>query len=271
MQSYGRTAFKFLVISLALIVLFGPLCAWLASDSPSRLWTDKNFLPAPSGEDAGFSQSVYVAIGDSITAGADSTRGYAPMDYPYPKLVQAALGLKNSINYGANGTYLTDYKGDGSAIVSRYTQMENCADIVSVLGGINDFCEGDGKTTSVPLGSSGDGGVKTIYGALNTLAAGLKAKYPRAFIFFMTPLPVTPPHYPPVVTYGLDELAGAVKEVAAVHNLPVLDLYADCPYQNEMFLPYSDGIHPSQEFVASVLAPLITDFIRRNYAPPAQK
>ncbi len=38
--------------------------------------------------DADFSELTYVAIGDSITAGADSTRGYAPMDYPYPELVK---------------------------------------------------------------------------------------------------------------------------------------------------------------------------------------
>lgn len=220
--------------------------------------------------DVDFSELTYVAIGDSITAGADSTRGYAPMDYPYPELVKERLGLKKCINYGANGTYLTDFKGDGSAIVTRYKQMADNADIVSVLGGINDFCEGDGKQTSIALGTIDDTDIKTIYGALNVLAKGLKEKYPNSFIFFMTPMKVTAPHYPPTVTYDLPVLVQAIKDVGNKYDLPVLDLYNDCPYQNEMVQPYSDGIHPTQNFVRKELAPLIADFIRENYVPQGQ-
>ncbi len=212
-----------------------------------------------------FSQMTYVALGDSITYGADNSLGYLPMEFPYCELVKEELGLKKVINYGANGTYLTDYKEDGSAMVIRYKEMEDQADIVSVLGGINDFCEGDGKQTSVSLGTIEDRNPKSIYGALNLLAEGLKEKYPQAFIFFMTPMTVTPPHYPPVISYSLERLVQAMIEVAEKQNLPVLDLYRDCPFEEEMSKENSDGIHPSQEFVKNELAPLISEFIRKNY------
>ena len=218
--------------------------------------------------DIDFSELTYVAIGDSITAGTDPTKELnEPMDYPYPELVKEQLGLKKCINYGANGTYLTNFKGDGSAISVRYKQMVDNADIVSVLGGINDFFEGDGKQTSIELGNIDETDIDTIYGALNVLAKGLKEKYPHSFIFFMTPMEVTQSHYPPTVSYALPTLVQAIKDVAQKYALPVLDLYSEYPNQYQMVQYFSDGIHPTQNFVSEYLAPLIADFIKENYVP----
>jgi lysophospholipase L1-like esterase len=65
--------------------------------------------------------------------------------------------------------------------------------------------------------------------------------------------------------YSLSDVAKAVKKVAALYDIPVLDMYSLGNYALEMNQDDSDGVHPSQEFIAEYTAPQIAEFLRRNY------
>ncbi len=218
----------------------------------------KPYTP-PQEEEIDFSALTYAALGDSITFGADYGRGYEAMDAPYCTEVGTLLGLKSVTNYGISGTCLSDIRGQWGVMSRRYVDMADGFDIVSVLGGVNDC------GSNAPLGDINSTGHDTIYGSLNILAKGLKEKYPNAFIFFMTPLPARAEWFAGNLYYALPDVATAIKTVCAKYEIPVLDLYSKCPYEDEMYESFSDGLHPSQEFHKNVLAPLIAEFIRENY------
>ena len=140
--------------------------------------------------------------------------------------------------------------------------MRDDADIVSVMGGTNDF----GRFTT--LGTINDTQTSTFYGALNTLAKGLKEKYPNAFIFFMTPLKL--------ISYrgnlrdegaDFDKYRQAIKDVCAKYDIPVLDtaVLADASQEFGADDYQGDGYHPSQVFHRNVLSPVIFNFIKNNY------
>ena len=207
--------------------------------------------------DVDFSQLTYVALGDSITYGYDVSRGDgSQVQYPYPDLVQCLLGLRQSINCGISGSTVATGANSFYPMSQRYAEMPD-GDIISVLGGVNDFWR------NVPLGTMEDSDTSTFYGALNALAKGLKAKYPNAFIFFMTP-------YKYVMQVNgngntLEQFANAVKQVCVANNLPCLDMYNYGNFEKEMYSEQSDGVHPSQSFFRNYTAPQIAQFLRLYY------
>lgn len=207
-----------------------------------------------------FSNLTYLALGDSITYGYDSARNGLAMDNPYCKVVEKLLVLKNSINEGISGS--TVAAGFLRAeMCERYKTMPDNADIVSVMGGVNDYAVG------VPLGKADDTDTTTFYGALNALASGLKAKYPNAFIFFMTPLKFRDCENAVGLSGAmLKDYRKAVKDVCAKYDIPVLDTNELADYSKEYNTPgyTGDGLHPSQEFMLKTLGPLIAQFIRDN-------
>ncbi len=204
-----------------------------------------------------YSQLTYVALGDSITYGKDGITG-EKMNSPYPELVAEKLNLKSIKNYGIKGSTLAVNDNGYEPMSIRYNEMEN-ADIVSVLGGVNDFFR------SVPLGTLGDTKNTTVYGALNVLASGLKKKYTNSFIFFMTPFQVVN-RTTNSVGYSVQDVAIAIKEVCSAYKIPVLDLYSYGNFEFEAKTnSLSDKVHPSQEFFEKYTAPQIAQFIKDNY------
>ncbi len=204
----------------------------------------------------------YVALGDSITFALDGTRDCEQILKPYCELVKDELGLQSATNYGINGSTIASYNRLGDAYMpmcERYALMED-ADIVSVMGGTNDF----GRLCM--LGHPEDTDTNTFFGALNILCKGLKDKYPNAFIFFMTPLKLQ--------LFGdsaaeskLNDFCNAVKLTCASFDIPVLDTAKEANFAIEYDSPgyYGDGLHPSAQFHREVLAPLIVRFIRDRY------
>lgn len=197
-------------------------------------------------------------MGDSITYGND---GFSPKNekvgFPYPVLVEQELNLRLSYNYGLGGSTVAEGENSFFAMSTRYVYMQK-GDVVSVLGGVNDF----GR--NIPLGKISDTSKETFYGALNALAEGLKNSYPDALIFFITPYKCS--GIPSVNKNGntLKEFAEAVKQICELHNLPCLDFYETGGFENEMNKPESDRIHPSQSFYKNNTAPQIAEFIREN-------
>ena len=198
-----------------------------------------------------FSELTYVAMGDSITHGTY-------LETPYPYLVGDILGIEKVYNYGINSSTISKCN-DGrdslhNPMVLRYMNMNNNADIISVMAGINDWIHFH------DFGTIDSEENTTLYGALKIMCQGLKEKYSNSFIFFMTP-------YDSSVEKEREEtpkLVGEIiKEVCAIYDIPVLDLYA----RND-FIPSkhsSDGLHPNQEFMNTYTAPTIAQFIKDNY------
>ena len=216
----------------------------------------KNETVSPDNID--FSQLTYVALGDSITYGVDGfSKVGNRVKYPYPELVEIELLLQQSVNCGISGSTIASGLNSYYPMAERYVDMPD-GDIVSVLGGVNDFWR------NIPLGTISDTNTDTFYGALNTLAKGLKSKYPNAFIFFMTPY-----KYAGLAVNGngntLKQFADAVKEVCVANDLPFLDMYNYGNFEMEMNTEQSDGVHPSQSFFKNHTAPQIAQFIRLYY------
>ena len=211
-----------------------------------------------------FSNEIYYAFGDSITYGADYSLQYAQMAYPYPDLVSSTLGLKSFTNYAVSGSTIATDVGGLPNIYNQLLYADTDADIVSVMGGVNDYNRG------VELGTISDTTTNTFYGSLKSICEVLLSKYPDAFVFIMTPYKEHCYHEsactnPNAAGYNLEDYANAVKEVAEIYDIPVLDMYNQGKYELEMYNPSSDGIHPSQEFIKRYTAPQIAEFIRQNY------
>ncbi len=203
-----------------------------------------------------FSEMRYAALGDSITFGCSSAHPTQYENGGYPQLVADILGLKEVENCGTPGAQV-------SYMIAAGGSMRRGADIVSFMGGVNDC------NNNVPLGHISDNTTDTFYGRLNLLTEKLLARFPDAFIFYMTPFPSgrTNHNTPNAEGCTLEDYAAAVRAVAARNGIPVLDLYFESGFESELKDPASDGIHPSAEFFEQYTAPQIAEFIRQNYKP----
>ncbi|HEY5555858.1 SGNH/GDSL hydrolase family protein [Acetobacterium sp.] len=180
---------------------------------------------------------VLAGIGDSMTYGND-----------YLINLTALLNLDSAINYGENGTTIASnlacYGGASRAMCLRYGEMTNTTDLVTVLGGTNDY----GFNT--PLGTLGDVVNTTFYGALKILIEGLYTKYPTQRIFFFTPLQRDWEEDDFVwggvndIGLTLKQYVDVIKEMCAVYSIPALDLYSTSGITGANLSSYtSDGLH----------------------------
>ena len=217
-----------------------------------------NFNNTPL-KDIGFSHLKMNCLGDSITYGYDGARGGAQLPNPYPKLLQNELGLKQVRNYGISGSTLTSVHPDRDPMCIRYAYMNNDADIISVMGGFNDYW------LNIELGTIEDENTTTIYGALNTLAKGLKNKYPNAYIFFMTPYIWGLDSGTNDIGYSLLYIANAIKQVCYINNIDGLDMYTLGQFELDFVNYNCDKLHPTQWFLDNYTAPQIAQFIIDNY------
>jgi len=206
-----------------------------------------------------FSMLTYVAFGDSITYGIDGNYRTGDANYrmtnPYPKLVGQTLGIGTVNNLGISGASFCPHTQRAN-MTQRILGFTGEADIISLLLGVNDF------TSKHTLGDTTSRDNKTIYGSLYLISEYLTTRYPDAFIFYMTPFQYKNPDNG---TYTLEDVATAVKTVAAEYGIPVLDLYTYGMYENEMNVSPNDGVHPTQMHHINYTAPLICDFIRKHY------
>ena len=206
---------------------------------------------------------VINVLGDSITAGS----GTSAPEHIYHAVLGRAVGAATVRNYGIGGTRIARQRADapgtdyGPAFVDRYAEMADDADMVLVFGGTNDYGHG-----TAPFGTMDDRTPDTFCGACHRLFAGLIEEYPTAQIVVMTPLQREGGSIPCENT-GLPLLAyvDAMKEIAGLYALPVLDLYReagvcpDIPCHKALFCP--DGLHPNDAGAAR-LAKRLEGFLR---------
>lgn len=201
-------------------------------------------------------------LGDSITAGGNAS---CP-EKVFHCVLKQNEELAEARDYGIPGTRIAmQDENDGGAYVSRYSQMDDDADIIIVFGGTNDFGHG-----VAPLGEPSDRVGTTFYGAMNLLIEGLVSKYPTATIVFLTPTPRSfrSDAADPKLSYcgaTLKQYADIIKEVAASYSIPVLDLFTMYGFDphieahRKAFIP--DGLHPNDAGHA-VLASRIAGFLK---------
>lgn len=200
------------------------------------------------------------ALGDSLTHGDNTGRGGEGI--PWTAYIPRLTWLNGCRNYGINGNRLA---GPGG-MADRCGQMADDASLVSVWGGMNDFCGG------VELGRFGDRETTTFFGALDGLARRLYRKYPDAGLFFITPPKCRSTIYgwesftPNPAGYILKDYRDAILQVADYYSVPVLDLYAgggmSCYLDDGRYRP--DGLHYTNEGYARV-ARIIAGFIRTRF------
>ena len=209
--------------------------------------------------DENFTKLTYVAFGDSITYGIDGNYRSGDANYrmakPYPTLVGDTLGIGTVNNQGVSGASFCPHPQRAN-MTQKILGFTGEADIISLLLGVNDF------TSKHALGKPGDRDNSTIYGSLYLISEYLTTNYPNAFIFYMTPFQYKNPNNG---TYKLEDVATAVKTVAAQYDIPVLDMYNLGKYENEMLVSPNDGVHPSQQHHITYTAPLISEFLTKNY------
>ena len=248
---------KKLCVFLIVFALLMPLISFVFKDFEGSGDSALEKEDAPSKEnEIDFSKLTYVAFGDSITYGADYTRNYAQMDNPYPKLVSEKLKLSSVKNLGVSGATFVANDLNRVCMTDNILSFDENADIISVMLGVNDYA------CSLPLGTITDTSNTTIYGSLNLIAKHLTTVYKDSFVFFMTPYKTT---YNSNSEYQLIDVVKAVKEVADLYDISVLDMYNLGKYELEMYNASSDGIHPSQDFITTYTAPQIAEFIKQNY------
>ena len=227
------------------------------------LLSKEDFSPDVPRDPVNFSDKTMVCIGDSITYGYyyDGVAEESQLETPWCETVGDLLGLKTVVNEGIGGSTLCNGDRSRFPMCDRIADFEYDADIITLLGGTNDF------NRCYELGTIDSTDTNTIYGALNTIAQILIEKYPDAYILFMTPLPY---YSTPTNEVGVSQadIAIAVGAIADKYGFDLLDLRHHNAGFNFLDAWYTtnDFMHPSQAYSTELLAPLIAEFIQKNYS-----
>lgn len=251
-----------LILIFFIIILLGGCLASLTNDKTSTSNNDDITETSSINNEIDFTQLSYIAFGDSITYGYNEKVGNA-YENNYPNLVKRTLGLNNVYNYGIPSATLGTNNYGVSCISDNIISFNEEYDIISVMGGINDY------TKNVPLGTINDNTNSTIYGALNVICKTLISKYKNSFIFLITPYKCVTDlgtyKENNQLGYNLVDVTNAIIEVGNKYDLPVLDLFNLGQFELEMYNLNCDGIHPSEQFYINYTAPQIIQFIKENY------
>ena len=188
-------------------------------------------------------------LGDSITEGV----GVSGTDKCYHSLIAKNCGLAIARIYGISGTRFAKQKSPTTTnprfdldFCSRFSEMDDDADLVVVFGGTNDFGHGD-----APIGTMNDRTPDTFYGACHYLMSGLINKYPEAKIVFMTPLHRESEDNLNVNGVNLEHYVNIIKKTASYYSIPIIDLWSisgiqpRLPIIKERYCP--DGLHPNDK------------------------
>ena len=177
---------------------------------------------------------------DSLTAGFGTTKSYH-------QYIQEDLGITTINNYGISSTEICTSGTSGNPFINRYLSMDVNADLITVLGGSNDFLH------NAELGTFDSRDNSTFYGALHNLCVGLVTNFTNSKIAFFTPLRINGIYgidtVPNTKGYILEDYVDAIKEVCGFYSIPVLDLFKSSglspyiPYMKTNYMP--DGTHPN--------------------------
>lgn len=214
----------------------------------------------------------WCAYGDSLTDSATlasqttGTKNY--VDY-----TSESLGL-NVVNCGSAGTGFLNKNGNKGNFVDRVTSIPLDTEILTVFGSFNDY-----EYITKNLGTLGDTGTDTIYGAIYNFIHNVYERCPKVIMGIITP---TKWGY---LSEWKDVHAGslcdlyveALLKTADKWSIPVLDLYHDSglrPWNSNFAQTYykdDDGngvantVHPLDAAHKRFIAPKVEAFIKRIY------
>ena len=221
----------------------------------------QSIVPEPVITEGSFKNKKLAVLGDSISYGfiPRNYTGYPGLLNSYAKLTTEKLEMtfqNNGISGSTIGA-LSIGSTTNSPFVYRYSDLDDSADIILVMGGTNDIRKG------IQLGAFADSDETTFYGALHFLCLGLLEKYrhnqgttigQNKHIILATPIKLLNP--------DISNYAKAVVEVAKYYSMPVWDAYnlsginphilrtlqgTETGY-TDVYNPYiTDGTHPTQE------------------------
>ena len=207
-------------------------------------------------------------LGDSITEGVGASSPENCFVSVFGRMTGSTVR-----NYGIGGTRIARVRHGLSRsprwdlnFLDRVEEMDADADVIVIFGGTNDFGHGDGV-----LGSPEECEDEyTFYGALHSLIRRVMDRYPAARVVMMTPLhrksELVTVNELDLPTEPLVSYVNAIREVAALYSIPVLDLWSMSgiaprdPKNSALYT--TDGLHPNDlgaERIAVLLKQLLTN------------
>lgn len=177
-----------------------------------------------------------VFLGDSITAGSwynPTLKTWENMTENWTYWVSKLCGMTYK-NYGIGGTHVSSAynSSDGSkaeqAFTNRYSDMDDDADVVFVMGGTNDWLPD--HTDTAPFGDISDTTDVSFCGAIRVLCEGLIKKYNGKQIFFFTPIcNANQLSANPTTGKTLKEYCDAITEICDMYSIEVINTHVNAP------------------------------------------
>lgn len=200
-----------------------------------------------------FAGKKWNALGDSMTNNAG-----------YKELVKKYLEIGTLVNYGIGGTELVANNEYGSSMLNRIDAMDADADIITILGGINDF-----RKNELSIGTIADSPTTvSLYGGMRGICQKLIDRYPGKMIFIISPIQMGGSG---VTSEGLNGLGqhlllyrNVMKEVAELYGIPFIDLTSQSGITQRNISSYTtDSLHPNSAG-SSRMAALIIEGLRKS-------
>lgn len=190
-------------------------------------------------------------LGDSTTWGENGFNTGGP-EISWVHQLPNLLPNITTRNYGQRSSRIAANRSD--SFLERYKTMDDEADIIFVMGGVNDFLN------DIPMGYFGSTNPTTFYGALHQLLSGLYRKYPHAQLIFATPAKekftkhngrTYPNSFQLNGQYHSQiDYVNAIKQVCDRFSIPVIDLYSISgisPFLAAQQPLMPDGLHYTAE------------------------
>ena len=222
------------------------------------------------------SKKSVLFIGDSITENNFTTK------CNWTRMVQAVFDISTYANIAEGGTGII-IGGNNNWLTKLDSSPAIDYDLILIMGNMNDYS--NNIFTNSNLGTMGDNGTNTQYGAVSTFLKKLVTKYPNSKIGWIIS---TPRQYysadkdtkDPVVTEGylygdinsvFSNAVKAIKDVCGHYSIPVLDLYHSSNFKcwdksvKDTYF-YNDGnmVHPNMlghELMCKQIIPFIKSIL----------
>lgn len=161
----------------------------------------------------------WLAIGDSITV------GYSNSNYSYADILAEKYGIY-LVKDAITGTHISTDSNFGTSFANRYSENADDYNLITVVGGINDWGHG------VELGEFNPEttGTDTFANGMNTLVRGLIEKYPNSKIVFFTSNINNNTSANGITNLKFEDYVDVMRTVCAYYSIPFYPLHLLCGF-----------------------------------------